>query len=121
MSLQDSVADFVQKCATGQMMEAFEQYYHDDIKVTEVNGDSFQGKDTQRQRIMDWLESTEEIHGGSFPAWAVNEEDGKAFIQSTTDVTFKQGGRMNFEEVQIQTWKDGKIVEEQFIYNMPGG
>ncbi|MBO6576886.1 MAG: nuclear transport factor 2 family protein [Rhodothermales bacterium] len=120
MSLKDNVQDFVNKCDSGQMMDAFEQYYADDIKITEANGDTFHGKDNQRQRIADWMSTVEEIHGGAHPAWGVNEETGSAFIQSQTDVTFKQGGRMLFEEVAVQTWKDGKIVEERFFYNMPG-
>lgn len=33
------------------------------------------------------------------------------------DATFKGYGRMQMEEVQVQTWRDGQIVQEWFFYN----
>ncbi len=35
-----------------------------------------------------------------------------------TDVTYKEHGRVMMEEVAIYEVKDGKIVFEQFFYNM---
>lgn len=120
MSVKANVEDLLQKMATGQMMEGFEQYYADDVEVVEANGDSFKGKDTQRKRIIEWMSGVVEFHDGGTSSWAVNEESGTAFIESWTDATF-QGGRMKFEEVAVQTWKDGKIVHERFYYDMPTG
>ena len=34
----------------------------------------------------------------------------------TSDVTFKEGGRVNFSEVCVYKVEDGKIVLEQFFY-----
>jgi hypothetical protein len=34
------------------------------------------------------------------------------------DVTYKEAGRMGMSEVAVYEVKDGKIIAEQFIYNM---
>lgn len=120
MSLMNTVKDFVHKVDNGQMMEAFEQYYADDVELIEATGETFKGKDTQRKRLAEWGESIEEFHGSGTTAITVNEESGHAMIETWGDMTFKGGGRMRMEEVQVQKWENGQIVHERFYYNMPG-
>jgi hypothetical protein len=32
------------------------------------------------------------------------------------DITFKDGNRVNMQQVTVQTWKDGKIIREDFYH-----
>lgn len=121
MTLLEKVKDFQAMQAQNQVMEAFEKYYHDDCVVTEMaTGEVRKGKDAQRQAIIEWFSGVEELHGGGTKAITANEEQGTSCVETWFDCTFKETGRMKMEEVGVQQWKDGKIIEERFYYNMPG-
>ena len=102
------------------IFDALDAYYADDVEIIEANGDTFKGKETQRGRIVEWQQGVEAFHGGGVDAITSNEEAGVTMVESWTDATFKQGGRMRFEEVAVQTWDGDKIVRERFYYFVPG-
>ena len=102
----------------GKLAEAVEELYDDNVVIVEANGDTFEGKAVQQDRIVEWQNSLEGMHGGGVYAITANEEDGVTMVESWVDVTFKGApGPMKFEEVAVQTWKNGKIVRERFYYN----
>lgn len=102
----------------GKLAEAVDELYDENVVIIEGNGDEFKGKDVQQKRIVEWQNSLESMHGGGVYAITANEEDGVTMVESWGDVTFKGApGPIKFEEVAIQTWKNGKIVRERFYYN----
>jgi len=101
----------------GKLLEAFDKYYHENSVKVEGNGDVVKGKAANREFQVQWLESIEEIHGGDVTALAEDPETGKIIMESWMDATFKGGARMKIEEVEVQTWKDGKIVHIRFYYD----
>jgi len=104
----------------GQMLEAFEKYYHDDIVMVEATGEIREGKEVNLEFEKQWMSTIKEVHGGGVTAITSNEEDGITMSESWTEVTFKDGNRMKLEEAAVQRWKDDKIIHERFYYNMPG-
>ncbi len=120
MSCLKNAKELCSMMENGQMMEAFEKFYADDVVVIEANGDTRNGKDAQREGLKGWQASLQEYHGGGFRNVTANEDAGTSMIESWTDITFKDGNRFMLEEVGVQQWKDGKIVRERFYYNMPG-
>ena len=104
----------------GQMMEAFEKYYAENVVVVEANGDTRNGKEAQRQAIQQWFGMVQEMHGGGVNSITANEETGHACVESWTDVTMG-GHRNKMEEVAVQRWENGQIVHERFYYNLPEG
>ena len=117
MSLEENVQGYFDLLSKGQMMDAFEKYYSDDVVMQENNEEPRVGKETNRKFELDYLSSIEEMHGAEVKNVAINSEKGVVFIQSFIDATYKEFGRMQMEEVQVQTWKDGMIVNEKFFYN----
>jgi len=113
-------SDLYQMTGQGQMLEAFEKYYHDDVVMIEANGDTREGKDKNREFQKQFLASVSEVHGGGVDAITSNEETGVTMVETWMDITFKDGNRMKMEEVCVQQWQDGKIIRERFYYNMPG-
>lgn len=103
------------------MMEAFETYYADDCIMQENNEEPRVGKEANRAFEQEFLGSVEAVHDQAIKAVAINEETGVVFIQAWMDATFKGLGRMEMEEVQVQTWKEGKIVHEKFFYDRSAG
>ncbi len=113
-------------CQQGQNMQALEELYSPDIVSIEAHGDStmparMEGIAAVRGKA-DWWFANHEIHGGEargpFP-------HGQRFaVWFKFDVTPRQGPmanrRMTIEEVALYTVKDGKIVQEEFFYDMGG-
>ena len=105
MTLLEQATDFQTKASGPDIMDAVDTYYADDITIVEGNGETFQGKDTQKGRIGEWMESVEAIHGGEISAIAAHETS---------------AGRMKMEEVAVQQWSDGKVTHERFYFDTKG-
>lgn len=121
MSVLENARQLQQMMADNKTMEAFDKFYHKDVKVIEVpTGEVRNGKEAQRKAINDWFTAVEEFHGGGLDSLCANEEDHVSTAETWMDVTFKERGRMKMSEVAVQKWKDGQIIEEKFYYNMPG-
>jgi ketosteroid isomerase-like protein len=121
MSTQ-SVADrLVQLCREGKNMDAIEELYSDDVVSTEAADTPDQvtkGKAAVAKKSSDWLASVQEFHGGgaSDPIVAGNYFS----CRMDFDVTFRERGRMQMEEICVFQVSGDKIVSEQFFYQMPG-
>ncbi|MBI1191759.1 MAG: nuclear transport factor 2 family protein [Bacteroidetes bacterium] len=120
MSYHEKAAKLYKMMDEGQMMEAFEKYYHPDVEVVEATGEVRKGKDAQRQALVQWAGSLKEMHDGGVGSITANEADGVTTVESWMDCTFADGNRMKMEEVAVQRWKGDQIVHERFYYNMPG-
>jgi len=112
--------DMYEMTGQGQMLEAFEKYYHEDVTMVEATGEVRKGKDVSRQFEKQWLSSIKEFHDGGVTAITSNEEEGITMSESWTEVTFQDGNRMKLEEAAVQKWQGNKIIHERFYYNMPG-
>ncbi|HWM85526.1 MAG TPA: SnoaL-like domain-containing protein [Kofleriaceae bacterium] len=93
----------------------FDRYYADDVVMVEGDGQSFQGKEVNRKREMDYLSGVEQFHGAKLVASAAQGDVG--FSEWEFDATFKDGKRRVLREVARRHWKDGVIVHERFYYD----
>ncbi len=99
---------------SGKAMEAFEQYYADDVVMQENSEAPRVGKDANRKAELEFFASLEAFHEGKVVSSAVNGD--VTFGEWYTDVTFKGGHRAKIAQVAVRRWKDGKIVHERFFY-----
>lgn len=120
MTNLERIQDLYDRMSKGQMMEAFEDYYAEDVQVIEATGEVRDGKAAQREAVNQWRGGIKEMHNIGNGKPMSNEASGQTSIESWVDATFKDGNRMKMEEVCVQNWKDGKIVKERFYYNVPG-
>lgn len=109
--------DLNQKLLSGKMMEAFEQYYADDVVMQENSDAPCAGKDANRKRELDFVTQIQEVHGFALADSAVSDDT--SFSQWSSDVTFKNGFRFSNTQVAVRKWKNGKIVHERFFYSKP--
>ena len=119
MSYQDQAKSLYEMIFSGQLLDAFEKYYHDEVVMHEATGDIREGKEVCRTYENKFVESIQEIHGGGVDAVASNEEDGVTVVESWMDVTFKDGNRVKLEQVAVQRWEGEHIIHERFYYNAP--
>ena len=104
-----------QAILTGKALEAFEQYYADDVVMQENSDEPRVGKDANRKAEVEFFSSLAEFHEGKLLSSAVNGD--VTFGEWFMDITFKNGFRLKLAQAAVRRWKDGKIVNERFYYH----
>ena len=100
---------------TGKALEAFEQYYADDVVMQENSDEPRIGKDLNRKFEIEFFSSLAEFHEGKLVSSAVNGDT--TFGEWFMDITFKNGFRLKLAQAAVRRWKDGKIASERFYYH----
>jgi hypothetical protein len=108
------VSDLNAMIKKGQLLEAFEKYYADNVVMQENTDEPRVGKELNRK-------SEEAFVGGVI---AFNDiqilnsavKGNVAMNEHFMDFTHKDWGRAARTQVSVQQWKDGKIVSERFYY-----
>ncbi|PTM09237.1 MAG: hypothetical protein DA407_06195 [Bacteroidetes bacterium] len=119
MNTHEVANKWAEMCRKGENIECIELLYSDNVTSKEMQGFPeaiVSGKVNVMNKSKIWLDNVEEFHKGviSDPVVAGNHFTAKMDY----DVTFKEKGRTQMEEVGVFEVKDGKIVNEQFFYDM---
>jgi ketosteroid isomerase-like protein len=120
MTYLEKITECHQMVGEGQMLDAFEKFYHDDVVMVEATGEVREGKAANREFEKNWLSGIKEMHDGGVLSINSNEQTATTSVESWVDLTFQDGNRMKMEEVAIQKWQGDQIIHERFYYNMPG-
>ncbi|MFK7833193.1 MAG: SnoaL-like domain-containing protein [Winogradskyella sp.] len=106
-------------CEKGKNLECINELYAENVVSKEMPGmpgEHIIGKQNVWNKNKAWLDSVEEFHGRSISAPIVA---GNHFTTKMKfDLTFKDRGRQQMEELAIFEVKDGKITNEHFLYAM---
>jgi len=111
MSLESTLNQMI---LSGKVMDAFEQFYSDDVVMQENTAPPTAGKDANRLREQEFFGKVEQFHGVKLLAAAENGDVG--FSEWEYDITFKGAPRNTMSQVAVRRWKDGKVVHERFYY-----
>lgn len=114
MGTRDNVQSVIDGILAGKILETFDAYYADDVVMSENNQDERVGKAKNREYEIQFLGNIQESHGAQ--AGRILVDGDHAAVEWTFDVTFKGGNRVVMKQVAVQTWKDGKIVREDFYH-----
>ncbi|WKN43737.1 SnoaL-like domain-containing protein [Tunicatimonas pelagia] len=117
MTYQEKAQDLYNMINSGQLLDAFDKYYHQNCVMVEATGDRREGKDVNRQYEEKFLSSIKEFHGAGVGSIASNEENKVTTVESWMDVTFQDDNRVKLEQVAVQKWDGDHIVNERFYYN----
>lgn len=117
MSYKEKAVSLYQMVGSGQIMDAFEKFYHEDVVMQEVGQDPRIGKGANREYEKNFVSSVKEIHGGGVDSITSDETNGITSVESWMDVTFQNGQRIKMEQVAVQYWQDGLIIKEKFYHN----
>jgi hypothetical protein len=115
--------ELVTLCRAGRNLEAISKLYSPKIvSVEPVGSENMPAEMTGIEAIRgknEWWFANNEVHKSEATGPFVGE--GQFAVKYAFDVTSKPSGqRFQMEEMAPYTVKDGKIVREQFFYNMPG-
>jgi ketosteroid isomerase-like protein len=123
MNAKEIGAQLVQLCREGKNLECIDRLYADDIESVEAapppgGGDRVtKGKAAIRAKNVSWLEN-HDIHRAEAVGPYPHGNDRFA-VRFSYDVTNKPSKRrMQLDEVGLFTIRAGKIVKEEFFYDM---
>ena len=114
MSVKTQVQAVIDGILTGKILETFDAYYADDVVMSENLKDERVGKAANREYELKFLDNVQEFHGAKVGRVIV--EGDHAAVEWTFDLTFKGGNRVAMQQVAVQSWKDGKIIREDFYH-----
>jgi ketosteroid isomerase-like protein len=113
--IRAKATDLVQLVLSGKALEAFDTYYADDVSMQENTQAPMVGKAANRAREEQFFATIAEFHNAEAPEIIVDGES--SVIKWKMDVTTVDGTRLTYEQLALQTWRDGRIVSEQFFYD----
>ncbi len=116
MTNLERATDLYKQVGQGKLMDAFEQYYAENVVMEEPKG-TRSGKEACRKSEEEFLAGVEAFHGMEIKAMAEDANNGKVLIEVNMDITFKGGHRVLMEQVAVQQWENGQIIHERFYYN----
>lgn len=114
MGTKDHVQAVIDGILAGKILETFDTYYGDNVVMSENKTEERVGKAKNREYELQFLNNIQEFHGAKVGRILVDGDD--AAVEWTFDVTFKGGNRVVMEQVALQSWKDGKIIREDFYH-----
>src|SRR6202021_3970107 len=91
---------------SGKALEAFDQYYADDVVMQENSEEPRLGKEVNRKAEIEFFSSLAEFHEGKLLSSAVNGD--VTFGEWFMDVTFKNGFRLKLAQGAVGGWEDGQ-------------
>lgn len=119
MTTKEVANRLVQLCREGKNPEAIKELYADKVVSLEPKGaraERTEGKDNVLAKTLGWLSTVEQFHGSTISEPVVTAN----FFSCVMDVdtTMKAIGRKQLNEIAVFEVKDGKIIFEQFFYNI---
>ena len=122
MSVKEVANKLVAYCKVGKNLECVDELYGEGIESVEAaamgdQGRTQKGIEAIRGKNKWWVEN-HEVHSANVEGpWPHGDE--KFAVRFTYDVTNKpSGNRMKMDEIAVYTVDGGKIVKEEFFYDM---
>ncbi len=119
MTTQEIATRLVDLCRKGDYKTIYSELYAPHCVSIEPKGaqmERCEGLEAMAEKGKKWNESIEEFHGSSVGDPIVG--DNHFCMTMMMDATFKGIGREKMNELCMYEVKDGKIVKEQFFYNL---
>ncbi|MEN7341734.1 MAG: nuclear transport factor 2 family protein [Pseudomonadota bacterium] len=98
----------------GTALDAFDQYYADDVVMQENDQPATAGKALNRQREEDFFGAITEFRGATLIETGAG--DNVTFSRWLYDYTHAEWGERRYHQVVVRTWRDGLVVAERFYY-----
>ena len=113
--MSHNIYQIVDLMSAGKALEAFETYYGEGVSMRENENQPTVGKEANRDREIAFFDSIAEVH--DFSHGEIIAAGDHSAVRWNIDYTTKDGKRLAWKQWAVQTWKDGKVVDEQFVYD----
>lgn len=120
MSLRTKVDQLNRMILDGQILEAFEKFYHEDVVMSDNDVDHRVGKPRNREHEHQFVNGITAFHGAELKNVSVRETgdgSGTAFAEWFMHFDHSAYGEdTRMKQVAVQEWEDGQIVRETFYH-----
>ena len=101
----------------GKIMEAFEEYYEKDV-IIQVNGNApIIGKEKNRKREMIFLQEIKKLNSAEIQSVTFGgTDDNISMTEWVINIVNKSGEQKTIYRVNVQHWKDDKIINEKLYF-----
>ena len=114
MSIKPQVLDLIELVQNGKMLEAISKHYAEDVAMQENTAAPTVGFAENYAREAAFYGS---LRSASFRLVSVLIEGDRAALNWIFDYTIADGQQYRMDEIAIQTWRNGKIVHERYVYD----
>jgi len=116
MKIQQIAEEVTTLIREGKNKQAKDLFYADNIISIEGNGDKSEGIEAIHQKSIAWAAQVAEVHAVSVSAPIIAADHFALNIKM--DISYKNGHRAVMDEIAVYEVGDGKIVFEQFFFNI---
>ena len=114
MSIKPQVLDLIRLVENGQMLDAITKYYGENVAMQENTSPPTVGFAENYARENAFYGS---LRAAKFTLVSVVVEGDRAAINWVFEYTTADGRDYRMDEIAIQTWRDGKIAHERYVYD----
>ena len=112
MELQNLAEELDKMIVNGQMIEAFEKFFHDDCITHYSKKDKTTGKSEKKARLENFFHNVAETNSVVLHSSAAGND--VTMSEMTYEYTFLDGTRLRWNEVIRRIWVDGKVIDERY-------
>ena len=109
--------DLVSYIQNGRIIDAMNEFYADDVRMQENNNPPTVGLAANLERERQFVNSVRQWKSLNVEAVAVDPQRSRTLVQVNFEFDGVDGKAYRYDQVAVQTWRDGKIVDEKFYYD----
>ena len=109
--------DLVSYIQNGRIIDAMNEFYADDVRMQENNNPPTVGLEANYAREEQFVNYVKQWTSLDVDAVAVDAASGKTLVQLRFTFDAVDGTKHTYDQVAVQTWRDGRIVHEKFYYD----
>lgn len=114
-TVQESVHTLNEQILAGDILGAFERFYADDIVMQENESEPTVGKSACRAHEESFVGNITAFRGAAVKNVIISDDI--SVTEWHFDFDHALWGTRNYDQVAVQRWRNGQIVNEKFYYN----
>jgi hypothetical protein len=118
MTNLERAKDIYAMIGQGQLLEAFDKYYAEDVVMQDVGESNVKhGKAACREHEVNFLGAVESFNGMGIDSYTASEDGNTIMIENWMELQFKGApAAIRMSQVAVQKWENGFVKEEKFYH-----
>lgn len=112
-TIQELVDAMNAKIAEGQLVEAGDMYFAENIKTVEYDGTVTEGKQAVMKKLTDFIGSIDQVK--KIQLLRATSNNNASFSEYILDFDMKDGSSIYLHEIIRSLWENGKVIEEHYF------
>ena len=113
-NFKDNNEKLNQMLEQGKAMEAFEQFYAENVAIQENENEPRVGKDFNREKCGGFVAAYSDL---KLKVLSMAYGENLSIQEVLFDYTNEEGEKIRYPEVAVRQWENGLIIKEKFYYS----